>query len=163
MNLSTIFCQELSNLVRIFLLAHARTRTRTHTYMHTYTHTCTRVHKYIRIFIHAYTCIHTYKHARTHLYSYIHIRTKMPVAIVGGNTHVEPRSKPGRGCLHFMMPLGKVLALFIIKQFSLQLRANSPADSAFQLWYGRWFWRRYYLPTPPLGQDMTQGRFLSGV
>ena len=22
---------------------------------------------------------------------------------------------------------------------------------------------RYYLPTPPLGQDMTQGRFLSGV
>ena len=23
--------------------------------------------------------------------------------------------------------------------------------------------RRYYLPTPPLGQDMTQGQFLSGV
>ena len=22
---------------------------------------------------------------------------------------------------------------------------------------------RYYLPTPPLGQDMTQGQFLSGV
>ena len=22
---------------------------------------------------------------------------------------------------------------------------------------------RYYLPTPPLGQDMTQGHFLSGV
>ena len=25
-----------------------------------------------------------------------------------------------------------------------------------------WVWR-YYLPTPPLGQDMTQGQFLSGV
>ena len=25
-----------------------------------------------------------------------------------------------------------------------------------------WPWR-YYLPTPPLGQDMTQGQFLSGV
>ena len=24
-------------------------------------------------------------------------------------------------------------------------------------------WRWYYLPTPPLGQDMTQGQFLSGV
>ena len=23
--------------------------------------------------------------------------------------------------------------------------------------------RRYYLPTPPLGQDITQGQFLSGV
>ena len=23
--------------------------------------------------------------------------------------------------------------------------------------------KRYYLPTPPLGQDMTQGQFLSGV
>ena len=23
--------------------------------------------------------------------------------------------------------------------------------------------QRYYLPTPPLGQDMTQGQFLSGV
>ena len=23
--------------------------------------------------------------------------------------------------------------------------------------------REYYLPTPPLGQDMTQGQFLSGV
>ena len=23
--------------------------------------------------------------------------------------------------------------------------------------------KRYYLPTPPLGQDMTQGPFLSGV
>ena len=23
--------------------------------------------------------------------------------------------------------------------------------------------KRYYLPTPPLGQDMTQGHFLSGV
>ena len=23
--------------------------------------------------------------------------------------------------------------------------------------------RGYYLPTPPLGQDMTQGQFLSGV
>ena len=27
---------------------------------------------------------------------------------------------------------------------------------------GTWKWR-YYLPTPPLGQDMTQGQFLSGV
>ena len=27
---------------------------------------------------------------------------------------------------------------------------------------GRWL-GRYYLPTPPLGQDMTQGQFLSGV
>ena len=25
------------------------------------------------------------------------------------------------------------------------------------------FFTRYYLPTPPLGQDMTQGQFLSGV
>ena len=25
------------------------------------------------------------------------------------------------------------------------------------------FQGRYYLPTPPLGQDMTQGQFLSGV
>ena len=25
------------------------------------------------------------------------------------------------------------------------------------------FISRYYLPTPPLGQDMTQGQFLSGV
>ena len=25
----------------------------------------------------------------------------------------------------------------------------------------KYFW--YYLPTPPLGQDMTQGQFLSGV
>ena len=24
-------------------------------------------------------------------------------------------------------------------------------------------WERYYLPTPPLGQDMTQGQFLSRV
>ena len=23
--------------------------------------------------------------------------------------------------------------------------------------------KKYYLPTPPLGQDMTQGQFLSGV
>ena len=29
--------------------------------------------------------------------------------------------------------------------------------------YGTWKWQRYYLPTPPLGQDMTQGQFLSGV
>ncbi len=26
-----------------------------------------------------------------------------------------------------------------------------------------WQFERYYLPTPPLGQDMTQGQFLSGV
>ena len=26
-----------------------------------------------------------------------------------------------------------------------------------------WKNNRYYLPTPPLGQDMTQGQFLSGV
>ena len=26
-----------------------------------------------------------------------------------------------------------------------------------------WKWRWSYLPTPPLGQDMTQGQFLSGV
>ena len=25
------------------------------------------------------------------------------------------------------------------------------------------YFTRYYLPTPPLGQDMTQGQFLSGV
>ena len=28
---------------------------------------------------------------------------------------------------------------------------------------GRWSYSWYYLPTPPLGQDMTQGQFLSGV
>ena len=28
--------------------------------------------------------------------------------------------------------------------------------------YG-WKCERYYLPTPPLGQDMTQGQFLSRV
>ena len=28
---------------------------------------------------------------------------------------------------------------------------------------GRWPYSWYYLPTPPLGQDMTQGQFLSGV
>ena len=31
-------------------------------------------------------------------------------------------------------------------------------DVALKTWQ-----RRYYLPTPPLGQDMTQGQFLSGV
>ena len=28
------------------------------------------------------------------------------------------------------------------------------------IWYKQ---HRYYLPTPPLGQDKTQGQFLSGV
>ena len=30
-------------------------------------------------------------------------------------------------------------------------------------WGRVWYGTRYYLPTPPLGQDMTQGQFLSGV
>ena len=33
---------------------------------------------------------------------------------------------------------------------------------AKQIWSKIWE-QRYYLPTPPLGQDMTQGQFLSGV
>ena len=34
-------------------------------------------------------------------------------------------------------------------------------DSSQYLNLSSAFW--YYLPTPPLGQDMTQGQFLSGV
>ena len=37
---------------------------------------------------------------------------------------------------------------------------NNPGEkSSVFLYTSLW----YYLPTPPLGQDMTQGQFLSGV
>ena len=48
-----------------------------------------------------------------------------------------------------LVPLGKVW----IQLFSLQLWVNSRADYVLQPWY--------YLPTPPLGQDMTQGQLNS--
>ena len=36
---------------------------------------------------------------------------------------------------------------------------HSSPISCLGVYYDKW----YYLPTPPLGQDMTQGQFLSGV
>ena len=50
-----------------------------------------------------------------------------------------------------------ILACF--RRFFLHFHSKFP--STFFLFFS-WF-LRYYLPTPPLGQDMTQGQFLSGV
>ena len=52
--------------------------------------------------------------------------------------------------------------LFIIcLDYVLRTLINKIKENGFELTKKRS--RRYYLPTPPLGQDMTQGQFLSGV
>ena len=45
----------------------------------------------------------------------------------------------------------------------LDLRSQSPVIIRIKMIYNGLFLGRHYLPTPPLGQDMTQGQFLSGV
>ena len=52
--------------------------------------------------------------------------------------------------------------LFIIcLDYVLRTSIDKIRENGFELTKKRS--RRYYLPTPPLGQDMTQGQFLSGV
>ena len=67
----------------------------------------------------------------------------------------QPRIEP--------QSLGALTNTLLIRPMA---RKNSPGPDTSRIdrsialsRFGGW----YYLPTPPLGQDMTQGQFLSGV
>ena len=50
-----------------------------------------------------------------------------------------------------------------LEYITYELVPTSPACLVRLTWIVFVMGGRYYLPTPPLGQDMTQGQFLSGV
>ena len=83
------------------------------------------------------------------------------------NTKVKVRSPDGDTDYFDIVAgvlLGDTLAsyLFIIcLDYVLRTSIDKIKENGFKLTKERS--RRYYLPTPPLGQDMTQGQFLSGV
>ena len=93
--------------------------------------------------------------------------TVAAITILYRNTKVKVRSPDGdteyfdivAGVLQ-----GDTLApyLFIIcLDYVLRTSIDKIRENGFELTKKRS--RRYYLPTLPLGQDMTQGQFLSGV
>ena len=93
--------------------------------------------------------------------------TVAAIMILYRNTKVKVRSPDGdikyfdivAGVLQ-----GDTLApyLFIIcLDYVLRTSIDKIRENGFELTKKRS--KRYYLPTPPLGQDMTQGQFLSGV
>ena len=89
------------------------------------------------------------------------------ITILYRNTKVKVRSPDGdTEYLDFVGGIlqGDTLApyLFIIYlDYVLRTSTDKIWENGFELTKKRS--RRYYLPTPPLGQDMTQGQFLSGV
>ena len=88
------------------------------------------------------------------------------IRILSRNTNVKVRSPDGdteyfdivAGVLQ-----GDTLAPYFIicLDYGLRTSIDKIRENGFELKKKRS--RRYYLPTPPLGQDMTQGQFLSGV
>ena len=62
-----------------------------------------------------------------------------------------------------------IIIIIIIKFLVLFLALYNPSQGLYPRPSMRedtdngWLVGWYYLPTPPLGQDMTQGQFLSGV
>ena len=83
------------------------------------------------------------------------------------NTKVKVRSPDG-DTEYFDIVVGVLQGdtlapyLFIIcLDYVLRTSIDKIRENGFELTKKRG--RRYYLPTPPLGQDMTQGQFLSGV
>ena len=68
---------------------------------------------------------------------------------------------PGNGCTFVSSSTWKNSVNAVIGGVGglISQRALKSLNSIEKIHQGRW----YYLPTPPLGQDMTQGQFLSGV
>ena len=69
------------------------------------------------------------------------------------------------GLAHMVWMIGYLLNTYntfiICLDYGLRTSIDKIRENGFELIKKRS--RRYYLPTPPLGQDMTQGQFLSGV
>ena len=88
------------------------------------------------------------------------------IMILYRNTKVKVHSPDGDTDFKIVAGVlqGETLApyLFIIcLDYVLRTSIDKIKENSFELTKKRS--RRYYLPTPPLGQDMTQGQFLSGV
>ena len=93
--------------------------------------------------------------------------TVAAITILYRNTKVKVRSPDGD--TEYFDIVAEVLQgntlvqyFFIIcLDYVLRTSIDKIRENGFELTKKRS--RRYYLPTPPLGQDMTQGQFLSGV
>ena len=118
-------------------------------------------------FTKAFDSIHREKMEQILLAYGIPKETVAAITILYRNTKVKVRSPDGdteyfdivAGVLQ-----GDTLApyLFIIcLDYVLRTSIDKIKENGFEMTKKRS--RRYYLPTPPLGQDMTQGQFLSGV
>ena len=94
-------------------------------------------------------------------------KTITTIMMLYRNTKVKVRSPDGETDYFDIVAgvlQGDTLApyLFIIcLDYILRTSIDKIKENGFKLIKERS--RRYYLPTPPLGQDMTQGQFLSGV
>ena len=93
--------------------------------------------------------------------------TVAAITILYRNTKVKVRSPDG-DTEYFDIVAGVLQGdtpapyLFITcLDYVLRTSIDKIKENSFELTKKRS--RRYYLPTPPLGQDMTQGQFLSGV
>ena len=90
--------------------------------------------------------------------------TVAAIMILYRNTKLKVHSLYGDTNYFDIVPQGDTLAqyLFIIcLDYVLRTSIDKIKENGFKLRKERS--RRYYLPTPLLGQDMTQGQFLSGV
>ena len=164
---------------------HNRTCAHTLSLSHLHTHTYTHARAYVCIYVCMYVCMYVYKSWRQHpskqqLYDHLPPITKTIqvrrtrhaghcwrsrdelISDVLLRTPAYGREKAGQPARTYIQQLCKDTGCSPEDLLEAINDRERWREKVRDIRAGGTTWW-YYLPTPPLGQDMTQGQFLSGV